>query len=513
MNFFNKICKFIIGFILFLCLFVMTFPFSYSKCTSTSSDETENENSIVIDELRKSNSFDENSEEWSTPLIKYNEKKKQDVTYDCAFKLVSIGFDDKRNLYVYTCQPQIDKKEFTATSINILYETTDVFDISKTSDSSIKNYDLELVSRSGKFDKYFVVGFNDYTHANEDLERYISFISIFRTYDETIDKGIEIGYTNEVAFPIGEKWHVKEMNGYISYKKLFINYVEITPTISSKFFFKSGFSFKKLFGTTNACDLWYFAFNVDNYVVDHIIDASLVYDMNSVYEIDVKIPYGSDTTGSGIKERIEETEVYRKKELYISDTQQGSFDPTGWFDRKKYTWNRICKPYELIDVVNEYNVSYDNDDSKIDLLTSSQWVFNYIETSHNIIQHSEQIMGVGQNTYDEIERFNVFNVSVLKIKFIDMRGKVHNLGVVADKFTSEEGYTGIINADKDNWERLKDTLEKIGSVIGVILLIVMMIFLLSIFTPIFNIIKLIIKAVWYVISLPFKIIKWVFKRK
>ncbi len=504
-----NIGKFILGSLIILIFsFLMLF-------SSFGVYAAEMDTSIVMDELRKSNSFDETAEEWSTPLVKYNEKERKDIVYDCAFKLVSIGFDDKRNLYVYTCQPQYEKKQFTATSINILYETTDQFDISQITDSSIKNYDLELVSHSDKFDKYCVVGFNDYTHSNEDLERYISFISIFRQYDETIDNGLEVGTTNEVAFPIAEKWHVKEMNGYISYKKLSINYVEITPTVASCGYFESGFSFKKFFGYTDSCDLWFFAFNVDNYVVEHIIDASLIYDMNFVKENDVIVdmPVGSGTTPSGVKEGIfEETEVCRKQELYISHTQEGSFAPTGWFDRKSFTWDRICKPSELVSVVNEYHGSF-VEESKVDILTSSQWVFNYLETSNVRTQHAESVMGQGMHTFDTIERYNVFNVGVLRIKFVDNRGKVHNLGVVCDKFTSEEDYFFEVDANKDNWERLKESLEKIGAIIGFILLIVIVVFICSVCTPIVKIIKVIVKSVKRVILLPFRVIKWVFKHK
>lgn len=489
--------KYIIGCIILLIYgFLMLFG---SALPVHAYDDT----SIVMHELNNTTSFNADDEEWSKPLKVYNDKEDNFVEYPYGFKLVSIGFDDKRELYIYTCNPKADEKELTATSINIFFDTDDSEDLGENKGN---NYKLELVSRSGKFDKYYVVGFNDYTHSNEYIDRYLSFISIFRTYDETIDNGLEIGITNEVAFPIGEKWSVKEINGYISYKKAFINYVEITPTISSYGTYSSGFSLNTFLNRKDRCDAWFFAFNVDNYVVENILSANLKYDIDYGYEYKVIVP--TDTALSK-KDYIYSSLTDQK--TTITNEEQGSYEPTGWFDRKAYTWDRICKPSDFIACVENYTGSFD--EKHLEALSKSEWVFSYLETPNELKTYSEQVMGVGVNTYQEIKRAYVKNVSVLSIKFIDTTGKVYNLGVVSDKFTSEINGSFLVDANKDNWNRLFDNFSKIGSIIGLILILVLVCTFASIFTPIINLLKLIFKSITYVITLPFRLIKWVFGKK
>ena len=111
--------KYLLFILIFVYIFIWFFCLSYDSCVVFAAEDT----SIVMNELNNTTSFNVDDEEWSKPLKVYNDKENNFVEYPYGFKLVSIGFDDKRELYIYTCNPKADEKELTATSINIFFDT------------------------------------------------------------------------------------------------------------------------------------------------------------------------------------------------------------------------------------------------------------------------------------------------------------------------------------------------------------------------------------------------------
>ena len=130
-------------------------------------------------------------------------------------------------------------------------------------------------------------------------------------------------------------------------------------------------------------------------------------------------------------------------------------------------------------------------------INNSQWVFAYCETT---LRKYSSANGGSEHYYGT----QAGQVSILRMHFKDIHDDVYNLGVVSDKVTPDH-INGIIGGGVSLGE-LSSSFEKLFALISVIVLLL----LLGYLTPV---LKWLLKAIVWVIEIPIKIIKNLWKGK
>lgn len=413
----------------------------------------------------------------------FNQNDYKDIADDYSLKVIQIGETKSKELIIYVYQPSHKTIDLLGTKISISYG------FSKDGKGlEPKLYPLELLSTSDVFDKYLVKNFE----VPWDTQRYYNIISIFREFNSSIDgdktdEGGCIDFTDK-AYSVGQQWYAYDINNSVAYEMNTFNTMIIDTIINSHFEFNHGLTWGNFVGLFNKGDCWYIAFNCDDYVIKHIYDADLSYGKKSVRE----------TWGLGVGTNYyygeEET-----KTITLTDADTMSYTGEG-LEARTFEWNRILSSSEFIENV-ENNKVIINDDAR-QMIENSQWVFTYTETERSFIGYDG---GYTSNYYD------IYDVGILRLHFLDTSGKTYDLGVVNSLTdpTNESSGTGTTKI----LETLQEFFEKSFMVLGLIVLVIIIMCLSNFLTPFILIIKEIFRAIKYVLSLPFKLIKWVFKRK
>lgn len=459
-----EISKYIIG-IIVLTLFFSMILFAQVNVYASSID-----NVVVMQDLYQDKTF--------------NKDDYPSVDNDYSLYVMQIGESDKNELFLYVYQPSNDAIDLIGSSVSISYGfSKDGKDLHPLS------YDLELISTNGVFDKYYV---KDFTIPN-DGNRFYNIVSISRKFNSVIDKSIDYGETNEVAFAVGQQWCCYDINNSVKYEMTTFNTVEVKIMVNGHGTTNSGVKWGNLVGAFESCHVWFIAFNVDDYVVKHIYDADITFDVRGVTE--------NWLAFSGTKYSYTDTE---RKTITLTDEDTCTIKNDGLF-AKTYNWNRIQVSTDFINSLQEQNITL-NDDYK-ESINNSQFVFSFYETENTYTQGESSYL----KTYSEVS-----NVGILRLHFLDDTGKQYDLGVVSDKTTSSKDSAFYGSGVKDIKEILTDFgvfFQKFFSVLLVILLFVILGFISSLFAPIGKILKLIGKAILYIIELPFKLIKWIVKKE
>ena len=212
-----EISKYIIG-IIVLTLFFSMILFAQVNVYASSID-----NVVVMQDLYQDKTF--------------NKDDYPSVDNDYSLYVMQIGESDKNELFLYVYQPSNDAIDLIGSSVSISYGfSKDGKDLHPLS------YDLELISTNGVFDKYYV---KDFTIPN-DGNRFYNIVSISRKFNSVIDKSIDYGETNEVAFAVGQQWCCYDINNSVKYEMTTFNTVEVKIVLNESFYFKSGFKLGNL---------------------------------------------------------------------------------------------------------------------------------------------------------------------------------------------------------------------------------------------------------------------------
>ena len=151
-------------------------------------------------------------------------------TDDYSLQIIQLAESADKELFVYVYQPSGKTKDFKASSINISTTIND--------NISYLNYKLELLNSSGVFYKYKVSGLT----VKDESVRYYAISSIYRPFDESIDKQASGGNTvTEVNYAVNRQYAFGSING-----KPYVNCVDIeTIVVTDKFVgfvrYKDGF--------------------------------------------------------------------------------------------------------------------------------------------------------------------------------------------------------------------------------------------------------------------------------
>lgn len=437
---------------------LMTAPTAYAASTSYSG---------VLDDLRK----DENFSPSAYPA----------VADDYSLQVIQVAESTDNELFVYVYQPSGQAKDLRASSINIaLVPREDI--------SDVKNYKLTLLSSSGVFYKYRIDGLTVSTAGT----RYYTIPSIYRPFDETIDEGADHGNEiTEVDYKVAKEYCFSTINGEPFCRVLDIETIEITDKFVGFVRYSNGFELNEW---RTSCDSHFVAFNTDR-DIDRLLEADVYYTSQS-YEWNRRTDWLNPKETFGGKEDNYAFLTYEQK---VEHTGDGWWAPT-------YQWNRIETVENFI--ANEdieqtvytgalINVSVANkitDEGKA-ALEGKQWILRFAETEYGTENGALGTMYQSSTI--------VGDVTILRLKF-ETDGVTYNLGVIDNK---QSGNPDI----PINEEHYKVGLSELGKWL---LLIIAIILALALLGPI---LPYIIKAVVWLISLPFKaiasLVKAVRKRK
>ena len=160
----------------------------------------------------------------------------------------------------------------------------------------------------------------------------------------------------------------------------------------------------------------------------------------------------------------------------------------GWF-AKEYSWKRI-------ESVDEFVANEELTETAIGELQNKTWILRFFEADYSTI--------TGSNSFTT-QSTEVSNVTILRLKF-ETDGVVYNLGVVDNK-QSPTINQGPDNENTMDWEL--PSWDDLPEWFVTVLMVLAIVVVLVIFGPI---LPYIVKAVIWIVSLPFRFIGAIVKR-
>ena len=411
----------------------------------------------VIDDLKKDSGFKPSN---------YPENVE-----DYGLQVIQLAESADKELFIYVYQPSGQTKNFTACSVNISTTIND--------NISFINYKLQKLNSNGVFFKYKV---SDFTVKTEPT-RYYAISSIYRPFDESIDKPARDGNTvTEVNYNVSKQYCFGEING-----KPYVNCVDIeTIVVTDKFVgfvrYKDGF---KLY--VGACDSHFVAFNTDK-PIDKLLEADVYYTMQK-YSWSV-VPLQGEKETFGEKS---ENYAYLKYTDKVEHTGGGLFAGTYKWDRIETTQQFIAENDLTQNVYSgaiiDVSVANKITDEGKAALQGKKWVLRFAETSYSLSGYPST-----GSTFENTTL--VGDVTILRLKF-ETDGITYNLGTIDNKQTG---------SDKPiNSEIFEIIINNRGKRILAILAAILLLIILAPLLP------YIIKFVVCVVYLPFKAIAALFK--
>lgn len=380
---------------------------------------------------------------------------------DYSLQIIQLAESSDKELFVYVYQPSGKAKNFKASSINISTTINDSI--------SYLNYKLELLNSNGVFYKYKVSGLM----VKDESVRYYAISSIYRPFDESIDKQASGGNTvTEVNYAVNKQYCFGEING-----KPYVNCVDIeTIVVTDKFvgFVRYPDGFKLYVG---ACDSHFVAFNT-NKPMDKLLEADVYYTTQE-YSSSWAAFVGENETFGDKADKY----AYLKYTDKVEHTGGGLFAGT-------YKWDRIQTVDDFIKnedreqifsgAVIDVKISSKLTDAALNELKGKKWVLRFTETDYTLWS--------GQGSYGTFSTI-VGDVTILRLKF-ETDGITYNLGVIDNKQSGSK--------DPSNETDIDISLNKRGKMILYLLMLILLIILLAPILP------YIIRLVVWIITLPFK---------
>lgn len=403
--------------------------------------------SNVMDDLKKDSSFNPS-----------NYPAKSD---DYSLQIIQLAESVDKELFVYVYQPIGKSKNLKASSINISTTINDAI--------SFMNYKLVLLNSNGVFYKYKV----ENLAVKTDAVRYYAISSIYRPFDESIDKQASGGNTiTEVNYDVSKQYSFGEING-----KPYVNCVDIeTIVVTDKFvgFVRYPDGFQLYVG---ACDSHFVAFNT-NKPMDKLLEADVYY-TTQAYSSSWAAFVGSSEEFGAKADKY----AYLKYTDKVEHTGGGLFAGTYKWDRIQTVENFIAtedREQIFSGAIIDVKISSKLTDTALAELQGKKWVLRFAETDYS--------MWSGQGAYGTFSTI-VGDVTILRLKF-ETDGITYNLGVIDNK---QSGST-----EPSNETEIDVSLNKRGKMFLYLLLLILLIVLCAPILP------YILQGIAWIISLPFK---------
>ena len=439
--------------------------------------------SEVLADLTKAENFKiENFPNLTLDYLKQVNEDTDKKNDQAHLEVIQIAEGSSGELYLYVYQPTDKELDLTASAVLLSTEfTPDGQNINP------EIYYLELVSTDSVFDKYVVKDF----HVSEEPYRYYNIVTLYRNFNPAIDEVTAGGVIEnfELGIGIGQQWCAYYENESIVYEMNTFETVDVNIGYTGSVEFSSGFQMGNLAGLFEYGDAWFIAFNVEDYIVKKIYDADLTY----------KIRTKTQTTGLGMNETTygewsDDVPVTLKSEDTMTYKGDGLF-------AKEYTWNKITSSADFISQLEAQDVRI-SDEAKSHL-SQNAWVFAFLQTESK----NTALSGINNITSSEVSA-----VTVIRLHFMDIKGDVYNLGVVSDRVSPDDSPDAFGSGSEIE---LPEWVQKLLMIVSIILLLV-------IFNTVFPFVKFIFSILWtgikaifsiafYILTLPFRLIRWIWR--
>lgn len=408
---------------------------------------------------------------------------------DYSLQVIQIAESSEKELFVYVYQPSADSKNIVATS---LFLSTNPRGL------DYKNYYLSLINKNDVFYKYRVKNFVVSSATTRDYE----ITSIYRKFDETIDKGLEEeneNIINEVEYEVARHWVFTTTDNGIEIGSHDIETIKITDKYVGLCRYQDGFTSSPGFSFHQpGYDSHYVAFSTDRRI-DELLEADVFYTKQ-------QYKYTNPTIGSTTESFGELVDSY----AYLKG-EKVSVEVPGGLLTECYDWETIQTPEEFFTYEDRENI-YDcgvfntkietklTDEGKRDI-EGQQWILRFALTKYSDYYSQLDMMPTTETHH--IEYTIVGNVSIMRLRFIT-NGEIYDLGVIDNK---QQGDGIPDNYTKTSFE-LKDTFKILLLLLLIIILIVVLAPILpTIINIVLWVIKTVFKIVWWIISLSFKLFK------
>lgn len=272
-------------------------------------------------------------------------------------------------------------------------------------------------------------------------------------------------------------------------------------------------------------DSWFAFFNID-YDIDELKSVTISYQ-----QYDYKITSGSENNMSNLNANFTFTEDYCKDKVanpywYYNTGITGGFknttdsyltyrDPV---DRKTITQGSTkVTTKNYYGWFGKYKIEYDTVDNLLNLKTynnqDSKFCFSEFASNYNWGVHFADTERIGEHPsnapnsttgYIVGSGFTDFAILELRVMVSGVEKRLLAVGEVVKDFSGSS-----IGTDKD--KSILDILKEILEFIGIIVFVVILIFISSLILPVFSVLKVIGSGIVFVIELPFKVIKKIFK--
>ncbi len=460
--------KKIFSFLLFL---ILSLSFVFSVPTINAYAEINGVNFVTdaLTDLSKDENFDKDS----FP-VKEN---------DYSLELITISETTDKNLNIYIYQPS-GNTDVIAKKVRIAFGNKS---------TTFSDYDLILLNQTGVFQKYQL---KDYT-VSDDTVRYYSIVSFLRNPIGDEVNGANGNTVSLVPFSVGKYFTIKTDGSSLSVSVEDLEIIEIDQ--DSKYVGFMRYPAGGLSLIDYSADVHFVAFST-NKEIEYLKEVEISYKQQ--YR-----EWGSSTTSYESFGSVEE------RNSIISIDNNFSWTGKGWF-ANDYSWNTIEKSSDFISneetpkiyskgIVDSV-VESEIDELAKDTISKTQWVVRFALTEYSYkVTHTANFM------HHDYTATIVSDVTILRLAFTT-NGIDYNLGVV-------DGYqTGDLTPD--NTVKTKLVFDQ-GFLI--LLFLILLIILYMFFGPVFNIlfsvlwsvIKFIFKILFIIISLPFKVLRSLFRSK
>lgn len=402
---------------------------------------------------------------------------------DYSLQVITLAESDQDELFIYVYQPSGQAKNLRASSIN-LSTNREAFSVHPSSDEDeestvfFMNYSLRYIDSDGVFFKYAVNGFTVPTAS----QRYYGITQILRPFDKNIDQQASDGNTiTEVEYSVEKQFCFGLLDGEPHVEVVDIETIEITDKFVGYVRYMDGFQLY-----VGACDSHFVAFNTDR-DIDKLVEADVYYtsqDYSWTFS-----PLSGERSFFGTK---------TDKTAFLTSEQHVDHTGSGWF-AGSYSWDRIETVEQFIDenegwqnvysgVIFDVNIGSEITEEGKAALQGKKWVLRFVETDYSLISDADTAL----HSFSTL----VGDVMILRLKF-ETDGVTYNLGVIDNKQTGSD-----IPVNSEHfYVELNDLGKWILAIIALIVLFV-------VFGPI---LPYIIKAVVWVIMLPFKAIAAIVK--
>ena len=433
----------------------------------------------------------------------FNAKKYTYCPELTSLEVITVAEGEGEKFFIYVYNP----------SMNSLYNATYVRLSSTIGENyAPQDYGLILVSSSGVFQKYYVKNFAVKSYS----QRFYDIPCIFRKYIKDIDVDCETETKNsveQVSFEVATCFTATTLNGNVTYSREYVDVVTITDKYCFNGIYPDGFN-------------WYGLWLTDYKTTSHNIAFSTNWDISELFQIDIgyytqnyTIEYMESVGGKLIGDKTLTlgemsaepvlTTIYAKDENGNDIIVTNNKDK-GWLFGYEFTWKRVQTASSFVDYITNGKDFKSVGEYELSNISNKQWVVAFAETEYTKTSVPFFFLDSACDKVTE-KGVKVSNVSIMRLNF-KCQGTTYNLGVVDNYQT---GSIGSIFEGKDGLEhtfdRIMELLKKIFAIVLFIVFVVVVLFILNTIIPLWKIAKYILKAIKFVISLPFKAIKCVFR--